>query len=105
MVVPHCLETGGAIVIAFVEILLLIMDKIQNLFLKFRAPHTGLDETCYLARPYLELLYMHSNKQMSGCVLGVRLLSLKNQKAKHKILNPTCPIIQGKRSQLFFTVL
>ena len=58
IVVSDCLihhETGGMIVVS-TEILLSVSRKMQNLFLKFRAPHKGLDETCYLAKSYLELL-------------------------------------------------
>jgi len=32
------------------------ISRMQNLFLKFPAPHWGQDETCYIARFYLELL-------------------------------------------------
>ena len=44
MVASNCLihhETGGTIVF-FTEISILIVHKMQNLFLKFPAPHTGL---------------------------------------------------------------
>jgi len=52
MVVSHCYiyhETGGMIVV-FTEIL---SQEMQNLF---PAPRKALDETCHLARSYLELL-------------------------------------------------
>jgi len=32
-----------------------ISHETQDLFLKIGAPHKGPDETCYLARSYLEL--------------------------------------------------
>ena len=57
-VVSHCLihhETGGMIVV-FTEISFSVSHKMQDLFLKFRAPHKGPDETCYLAKSYPELL-------------------------------------------------
>jgi len=40
----------------FAELHAFIMDKKHNLFLKFRALHKRPNETCYLARPYLEWL-------------------------------------------------
>ena len=58
IVVSQCLihhETGGTIVV-FTEILFSVFRKMQTLFLKFRAPHIGPDETCYLAKWYPELL-------------------------------------------------
>ena len=58
IVLSHCLihhETGGTIVV-FTEILFSVSRKMQNLFFKFRAPHKGPDETCYLAKLYPELL-------------------------------------------------
>ena len=58
IVVSHCLihhETGGMIV-GFTEISFSVSHKMKDLFLKFRAPHKGPDETFYLAKSCPELL-------------------------------------------------
>ena len=43
-------------IVAFTEVSILVSCETQNLFLKFAAPIKGQDETCYIARSYLELL-------------------------------------------------
>ena len=55
VVVSHCFIHGGMIVV-FTEIFILVSHETQILFLKFPAPRKALDETCHLARSYLELL-------------------------------------------------
>jgi len=40
----------------FTEISLFASHETKNLLLKIGVPHKGPDETCYLARSYLELL-------------------------------------------------
>ena len=70
IVVSHCLihhETGGTIVV-FTEISFSESHKpMQDLFLKFRAPHKRTDETCYLAKSYPELRTEISNwKPIAG---------------------------------------
>ena len=59
------------------------------------APYKGPDETCYIAKSYLELLYIksiHSNKQMTDWMPGTGLPSLKKLIKKHY------PTIQDKFS-------
>ena len=43
-------------IVVFAELHAFIMDETHNLFLKFRALHKRPNETCYLARPYVEWL-------------------------------------------------
>ena len=43
---PIARSIRGTIVV-FTEISISVFREMQNLFLKFRAPHKGLDKTCY----------------------------------------------------------
>ena len=40
---------GGTLVVAFTEISILAFREMQNIYLKYCAPHKGLDKTYYLA--------------------------------------------------------
>jgi len=95
-------------IVVFTEVLILVSHKMQSLFLKFPAPPKGLDETCHLARSYLELLQLkitHSNEQMICWIFSTGLLSLKQQKNQHKISISSWSTSQDKKSQLFLTGL
>ena len=89
-------------IVLFTEILILISHVKHDLFLKFTTPCKGLDGICHLSRFYV---VVKKYTQMICWIFGTGLPSLKQQKKnKHEFSNSS-PTSQGKKSQLFLTVL
>ena len=86
------------------------ISRNAKLFLKFRVPHKGPDETCYVLSHILSRVDVVLKIQTAVCKMicyihGTGLLSFNNYKMKHELLNSSCPTSQDKKRQIFFTLL